>query len=272
MDLIERLKEERDTKYSWGIYYWTQIQFAYNSNRIEGSKISENQTEILFDSRKIIFDKTKGEAVLEVDDIIESLNHFKAFDYILDNFNEKLSHFYIKELHRILKRNTKSEDSILSPVGEYKRVDNTIALVETSPWERTVDDMDQLLYGYNYISDKRMINLEEIVRFHVQYETIHPFADGNGRTGRLIMFKECFKNGILPFVIRDEVSTKYKKSLDDYRAGNKEKLLNIIKNEQEIYQKILDKLRFMGEVNKRISKENNNIQELNKEDDWELEL
>ena len=244
MDLIDRLKEERDTNYSWGIYYWTQIQFAYNSNRMEGSKISENQTEILFDTRKITLSKEEEETI-EVDDIIESLNHFKCFDYILDTYSEKLSHSYIKKLHGILKRHTKSEESTISPVGRYKVEDNIVGMVQTSSWERTTEDMEQLLHGYNYISNKRIMTLEEIVDFHVQYETIHPFADGNGRTGRLIMFKECLKNNIKPFVIRDEVSVAYKKSLDDYRAGDKEKLLTIIKGEQKVYQKILDKLRFV---------------------------
>ncbi len=252
MDLVNRLREERDTKYSWGIYYWTQVQFAYNSNRMEGSKISENQTEVLFDTRKITLSKAEGESI-EVDDIIESLNHFKCFDYILDTFNENLSHSYIKKLHEILKRNTKSEDSLLSPIGRYKIEDNIVGLVQTSPWERTTDDMEQLLHGYNFISNKRIMTLEEIVDFHVQYETIHPFADGNGRTGRLIMFKECLKNGIQPFVIRDEVSIEYKKSLDDYRAGDKEKLLNIIKNEQMEYQKMLNKIRFKGEINSSLN-------------------
>lgn len=249
MDLIERLKEERATKYSWGIYYWTQIQFAYNSNRMEGSKISEDQTETLFDTRKIILSKLDDSETLEVDDIIESLNHFKCFDYVLDNIDKELGHSFIKDLHGILKRNTRSEGSKLSPVGIYKVVDNALAMVETSPWERTEEDMDSLLISYNYLSSKRKISLEEIIDFHVRYETIHPFADGNGRTGRLIMFKECLKNNIEPFVIRDEVSIAYKKALDDYRAGNKENLINIIKTEQKKYKEILNKVNFKGKIN-----------------------
>lgn len=252
MDLIKRLKEERDTKYSWGIYYWAQIQFAYNSNRMEGSKITEDQTEILFDTRKIDLSKSEGNSVIDVDDIIESLNHFRCFDYILDTFDEKLSHEYIKKLHGILKRNTKSEGSTVSPVGRYKVEDNIVGMVQTSSWEQTSEDMEQLLVGYNYTSTKRTMKLEEIADFHVQYETIHPFADGNGRTGRLIMFKECLKNGIKPFVIRDEVSVEYKKSLDEYRIGNKEVFLSIIENEQKEYQKTLDKLRFDGEINDKV--------------------
>ncbi|RAV78080.1 Fic family protein [Aerococcus mictus] len=229
MIITNRLLEEKKTKFSGGLYDWTQYKFAYNSSKIEGTLLSEYQTRLMYETKKIKF---SNETAIEIDDLIEVQNHFKCFDFILENYEEELSHEYIKKLHSLLKSGISSDQSYLMPVGNYKTFDNEVGYVQTSPAERTEDDMTSLLLGYNYKSHK---SLEDIVDFHVQFETIHPFADGNGRVGRLIMFKECLANDIIPFVIRVEVGLDYRESLDDYRNGGKGRLLNIVESEQNIY-------------------------------------
>ncbi len=187
------LIEQKKSKFKGNIYHYSQVNFSYNSNKIEGSRLTSDQTEAIFDTSSFI---PKSEDLIQLDDLIESKNHFKLFDYMLDNVDAKLSKEMLIEMNKILKRNTSDEENPRYNVGGFKVVPNMIGLVNVIPTtapDKVEKEIESLLTEYNA---KTNITLEDIVDFHYRFECIHPFGDGNGRVGRMIMFKECLKNNI----------------------------------------------------------------------------
>ena len=232
------LIKQKESKFKGNIYHYSQVNFSYNSNKIEGSKLTSEQTEAIFDTESFI---TKSYDLIKLDDLIESKNHFKLFDYMLDNVDMNLSNDMIIEMNKILKRNTSDEDNPRYNVGGFKIVPNIIGVVEvinTTAPENVEEEINKLLDDYN---SKENITLEDIVEFHYRFEIIHPFGDGNGRIGRIIMFKECLKNNIMPFIILDNDKGFYMKGLKEYK-NDKMYLIDTIKHEQDLYENICKKL------------------------------
>ena len=213
--LLERLREEKKHSIKGGIYHKLQIDLTYNSNHMEGSELTHDQTRYIFETRTIGVENT-NEAV-KVDDIVETINHFSMIDRVIDFANYQLSEAFIKELHKILKTGT--SDSRLSwfKVGDYKRRANAVGDIETTAPRLVPQEMKKLVDDYNQ-KDKH--TLEEIIEFHVKFERIHPFQEGNGRVGRMIAFKECLKNNIVPFIILDSKKMFYYRGLKNW---NKER-------------------------------------------------
>ncbi len=239
---IEHLKkeliEQKKTKFKGNIYHFSQINFSYNSNKIEGSRLTEEQTEAIFDTASYI---PKSDNLIKLDDLIESKNHFKLFDYIIDNIDKKLTKEMLIEMNTILKKGTSDEDNPRYNIGGFKIVPNIIGLVNvinTSSPEDVEKDLDKLLDEYN---KKEKILLEDIIDFHVRFETIHPFSDGNGRVGRIIMFKECLKNNIMPFIVLDKHKEYYMRGLKLYNQDPKF-LIDTCLNAQDIYEDICNQL------------------------------
>ena len=217
---IKKLKEEiikqKNCKFKGNIYHYSQVNFAYNSNKIEGSILTEEQTEAIYETASFI---PKTEALIKLDDIIETKNHFKLFDYIIDNIDKTLSIDMILEMHRILKKGTTDEDNTLFNVGGFKIAPNIIGAIsetETTQPKNVELELNYLLKKYTQMED---ITLEDIIEFHYNFEKIHPFADGNGRIGRIIMFKECLKNNIIPFIILDKNKNFYLRGLKEYKRN-----------------------------------------------------
>lgn len=233
---IEKLKRElvsqKNSKFKGNIYHYSQVNFAYNSNKIEGSHLSEDETEEIFVTNSYI---PKTDDVVKLDDLIEMKNHFRLFDYMLDIYEKKLDKNIIIEMNKILKRGTSDEDNPRYNVGGFKIVPNKIGLINvinTSSPKDTPKDIDNLLSWYNSLKN---ITLEDIIEFHYKFEKIHPFGDGNGRVGRMIMFKECLKNDIMPFIILDSDKPFYLRGLKNYE-NDKMFLIDTIKNEQDLYE------------------------------------
>lgn len=234
-NLLSVLKEEKARNLKGGIYHKTQVLLAYNSNHIEGSKLSEEQTRYIYETNTIgISDKA-----VNIDDINETINHFKCFDYVIDNANVQLSEKMIKTLHKMLKNNTSDANKTWFAVGEYKKLPNEIGGKETCLPEQVETEMKKLLDRYNKKIKK---NLEDIIEFHKLFETIHPFQDGNGRVGRLIMFKECLKYDIVPFIITDDLKYYYYRGLNEW-DNEKGFLIDTCKFAQDQYKKYLDYFR-----------------------------
>jgi filamentation induced by cAMP protein fic len=234
----QELIKQKESKFKGNIYHYSQVNFSYNSNKIEGSKLTSEQTEAIFDTASFIL---KSDDLIQLDDLIESKNHFKLFDYALDNVDKALSKEMILEMNRILKRNTSDEENPRYNVGGFKIVPNIIGLVNvihTTEPENVEKEIDQLLFEYN---TKRTITLEDIIDFHYRFEKIHPFGDGNGRVGRMIMFKECLKNNIMPFIVLDEDKSYYIRGLKEYER-DKMFLIDTIRHEQDLYEEICKKL------------------------------
>ena len=234
----QELIKQKESKFKGNIYHYSQVNFSYNSNKIEGSKLTSEQTEAIFDTASFI---PKSDDLIQLDDLIESKNHFKLFDYALDNVDKALSKEMILEMNRILKRNTSDEENPRYNVGGFKIVPNIIRLVNvihTTEPENVEKEIDQLLFEYN---TKRTITLEDIIDFHYRFEKIHPFGDGNGRVGRMIMFKECLKNNIMPFIVLDEDKPYYIRGLKEYER-DKMFLIDTIRHEQDLYEEICKKL------------------------------
>lgn len=206
-----RLREEMEMKLKGGLYHQTQIRFAYNSNHIEGSRLTEDQTRNIYETHTI----GDIEGHEKVDDIIETVNHFRCFDYILSVADKELSEEIIKKVHYILKSGT---------------------MVETTPPSKVPTEIKKLLTDYREMSN---ITFEDIIDFHYRFEKIHPFQDGNGRVGRLIMFKECLKNNIPPFVIEDSAKEYYRRGLNEY-ASEKGYLTETCRLSQDNYKKMLE--------------------------------
>ena len=241
MDLLKlkkELVEQKKSKFKGNIYHYSQVNFAYNSNKIEGSRLTEDETEEIFETNSFI---PKSEDAIKLDDLIEMKNHFRLFDYALDIIDEELSKDIIINMNKILKRNTTDEENPRYNVGGFKIVPNKIGLINvinTSSPDDVEKDLDKLLSWYKKI---KKITLEDIIEFHVRFEIIHPFGDGNGRVGRMIMFKECLKNNIVPFIVLDEDKPYYIRGLKEYK-NDKAFLVDTIKNKQDIYQKVCEEL------------------------------
>ncbi len=208
--LLNILQEEKRTKYAGGIYHKTQIDLTYNSNHMEGSRLTHDQTRYIFETNTIGVENE----VLNVDDVIETANHFRCIDMIIDSAKAALTEKYIKELHLILKNGTSDSRKEWFAVGDYKKMPNEVGGMVTTLPEDVAGRMQALLTGYNSKEEK---TLDDILEFHVQFEKIHPFQDGNGRVGRLIMFKECLKYNIVPFIIEDNLKMFYYRGLKEWK-------------------------------------------------------
>ena len=237
MDAIKvknALIEQRKIHLSGNLYYKTQIDFAYNTNHIEGSTITKDETTSIYDTGTIIADKDQ---VIVVKDVTEVKNHFTLFKYMLDTLEDELSENMIKKYHLILKRGTVDEDSDIV-IGDYKRLKNFVSDIETSLPQDVSKDMQELLVWYN---SKQDIRLEDIIEFHVRFESIHPFQDGNGRVGRMIMFRECLVHNIMPFYIEDRNKPFYIKGLNEYQKyGQKTRLIDTCLNSQDNYERLAE--------------------------------
>lgn len=207
--LLYVLQREKDSALSGGIYHKVQIELTYNSNHMEGSRLSHDQTRYIFETNTIgITDGGVG-----VDDIVETANHFRCIDLIIENARGALSEGLIKELHRTLKNGTTDSRKPWFAVGDYKKLPNEVGGKETTPPEDVAKEMKALLSSYNESKEK---TLEEILAFHYRFERIHPFQDGNGRVGRLILFKECLRHRIVPFIIDEELKLFYYRGLSEW--------------------------------------------------------
>jgi Fic family protein len=229
--ILAKLSEEKAMRLKGGLYHQTQIKLAFNSNRIEGSKLSEEQTRYIFETNTI--GAEPGEAV-NVDDIIETVNHFACFDYMLESADKKLSEDMIKEFHRLLKRGTSQERIDWFRVGDYKAKPNMVGDRLTTPPGKVAPEIRKLLSEY---SSKIPASFEDIIDFHYRFETIHPFQDGNGRVGRIIMFKECLKNETMPFIIDHQHKQFYYRGLREFHT-EKGYLTDTCLSAQDSYERL----------------------------------
>ena len=231
-NLLERLRAEKKASVKGGIYPKIQIELTYNSNHIEGSKLTHDQTRYIFETNTI---RAENDA-LNVDDIIETANHFKCIDMVIDNATYRLTEKFIKELHFTLKSGTSDSRKDWFNVGEYKKLPNEVGGKETAKPEDTANKIKTILKDYN---QKDEHTLEEIIDFHYRFETIHPFQDGNGRVGRLVMFKECLKNNIVPFIIDDSLKMFYYRGLSEWN-NEKGYLMDTCLAAQDKFKKYLE--------------------------------
>lgn len=208
-ELLNILQEQKEMKLKGGIYHRTQIDLTYNSNRIEGSKLTHDQTRHIFETNTLSASKES----VNVDDIIETTNHFRCIDLIIDKAKSKLTESLIKQLHFLLKSGTSDSGKDWFNVGEYKKLPNEVGGNETCPPKEVPAKMRELLATYHQIENK---TFEDIIDFHYQFEIIHPFQDGNGRVGRLILFKECLANDIVPFIIDEDLKLFYYRGLQEW--------------------------------------------------------
>ena len=230
--LLKVLRQQKQMRLTGGIYHRTQIDLTYNSNHIEGSRLTHDQTRYIFETNTIGITTES----INVDDIIETNNHFRCIDFIIDHAEERLTEGFIKGLHQILKNGTSDSRNEWFAVGEYKRLPNEVGGNETTPPERVHREMQVLLKEYNAKNEK---TLEEILDLHHQFECIHPFQDGNGRVGRLILFKECLANGHVPFIITDELKMFYYRGLQQC-PHIKGYLMDTCLTAQDNYKALLD--------------------------------
>ena len=233
--LLDILQNEKANKYSGGIYHKTQIDLTYNSNHMEGSRLTHDQTRYIFETNTIGIEKE----VLNVDEVIETANHFRCIDMIIDRAKLSLTEKIIKELHLILKNGTSDSRKDWFAVGNYKKLPNEVGGMETALPEEVANKMKKLLSEYNNKEEK---NFEDILDFHVKFERIHPFQDGNGRVGRLIMFKECLKYNIVPFIIEDNLKMFYYRGLKEW-DNEKGYLTDTCMTAQDRYKAYLDYFR-----------------------------
>ena len=233
--LLIALREQKEARLSGGIYHRTQIDLTYNSNHIEGSRLTHDQTRYIFETNTIGFANEN----LRVDDIIETANHFRCVDMIIERAEQRLSEALIKELHAVLKAGTSDSRKEWFAVGEYKRLPNEVGGNETTPPERVKQEMYILIREYNALKTKC---LDDIIDLHQRFEVIHPFQDGNGRVGRLIMFKECLANGIVPFIITDQLKLYYYRGLQQW-PQIREYLRDTCLTAQDNYKALLDYFR-----------------------------
>ena len=230
--LLAMLREQKASRLKGGIYHRTQIDLTYNSNQIEGSRLTHDQTRFIFETNTIGI----SDGIVNVDDIVETVNHFRCLDYIIDHAEEPLSESLIKQLHLLLKTGTSDSQKEWFAVGDYKRLPNEVGGIETCPPQEVHREMKNLISDYNHCKKKV---LEHILDFHVRFEQIHPFQDGNGRVGRLIMFKECLANGIIPFIITDELKMFYYRGLHEWGHINGY-LMDTCLTAQDQYKSLLD--------------------------------
>ena len=241
MDITKIKKElikQKESKFKGNIYHYSQVNFSYNSNKIEGSRLTSEQTEAIFDTMSVIY---KNEDVIKLDDLIETKNHFKLFDYMLDNVDKNLTKDMIIEMNKILKSGTSDEDDPRYNIGGFKIIPNMIGIINSRNTTNPKDvekEINNLLFDYN---SKEKIELEDIIDFHYRFECIHPFSDGNGRIGRIIMFKECLKNNIMPFIILNDDKHYYLRGLKEYK-NDKMYLIDTLKHEQDLYENVCEEL------------------------------
>lgn len=232
--LLEALREEKASGMTGGIYHHVQIELTYNSNHIEGSRLSHEQTRFIFETNTIgVADSVR------VDDIVEAVNHFRCIDMVIDAANRRLSERMIKGLHAQLKQGTTDSRKSWFAVGDYKRLPNEVGGRKTTDPEHVARDMSRLVAEYEA---KQVKTFEDVVAFHAAFEAIHPFQDGNGRIGRLVMFKECLRNGITPFIITDEVKLFYYRGLSqwNHEPGY---LLDTCRAAQDAFGELLERFR-----------------------------
>lgn len=230
--LLSVLREQKASRLKGGIYHRTQIDLTYNSNHIEGSRLTHDQTRYIFETNTIGI----TDAAVNVDDIIETVNHFRCIDYIIDHAEEPVTESLAKQLHLLLKAGTSDSQKDWFAVGDYKRLANEVGGQETCPPKEVHQQMKALLSSYNRGKRKR---LEDIIDFHVRFEQIHPFQDGNGRVGRLLMFKECLASGIVPFIITDDLKLFYYRGLKEWGHTNGF-LMDTCLTAQDQYKSLLD--------------------------------
>ncbi|MFR7874385.1 MAG: Fic family protein [Christensenellales bacterium] len=234
INLLEVLREQKEIGLKGNLYHNTQIVFAYNTNHIEGSKLTEDQTRYIYETNTILFE---GETIANVDDILETANHFKLVDYMLEVADEKLTEKIIKEFHKILKEGTMDSRKSWFNVGEYKKLANEAGSMKTSSPKQTPKDMQKLMEWYDSLTE---VTIKNIIEFHAKFEKIHPFQDGNGRVGRMIAFKECLKNNIIPFIILDKDKLFYYRGLKEYQnKTEKGYLIDTCLNAQDQYANMI---------------------------------
>lgn len=234
VNVLDTLREQKEMKLKGNLYHQTQVSFAYNTNHIEGSTLTEDQTRYIFETNTILFE---GDTIAKVDDILETYNHFKLVDYMLDVADRKLTEKMIKEFHKILKYGTSDSRVKWFNVGEYKQRTNTIGSdIKTTLPNNVGKEMSELMDWYNSL---KQVTIKEIIEFHYRFENIHPFQDGNGRIGRIIMFKECLKNNIVPFIIQDSDKLFYYRGLKEYKS-EKGYLTDTCLNAQDQYIKMIE--------------------------------
>ena len=234
INVLEVLREQKSMKLKGNLYHNTQIVFAYNTNHIEGSKLTEDQTRYIYETNTLL---TEKESITNLDDIIETSNHFKLVDCMLDVADKDLTEEIIKKFHKILKEGTSDSRKNWFAVGDYKELTNEVGGLNTTAPKNVVRDMRNLLDWYGNLEK---VTINEIIEFHAKFEKIHPFQDGNGRVGRIIAFKECLKNTIVPFIILDKDKLFYYRGLYQYQT-NKEKgyLIDTCLNAQDQYTEMI---------------------------------
>src|SRR5574344_1340365 len=232
--ILKALLEQKKINLSGNLYHKTQLDFAYNTNHIEGSTITPDETSSIYDTGTILTSSTK---VIVLKDATETKNHFTLFKYMLDTIDEELTEDMIKKYHFILKDGTLTEEEKLwFNVGDYKKKKNFVGNITTTLPNKVEDDMKELLEWYKKISSKK---LEDIIEFHIRFERIHPFQDGNGRVGRIIMFRECLVNDIMPFYIEERNKEFYLRGMKEYQLNNeKGYLIDTCLNSQDNYEKL----------------------------------
>lgn len=231
--ILQMLRDEKEIHLPGGLYHELQIRMTYNSNHIEGSKLSEDQTRLIFETNTI----NMGDGI-PVDDILETIHHFRAIDYCIDVAEEKLTEEIIKKLHYIIKHDTKDSTLAWFAVGDYKKRANMVGGRQTSKPSEVSKHMKTLLENYN---SKENIKIEDIIELHAEFEYIHPFQDGNGRVGRLIALKECLRNNIIPFIIEDSKKGFYYRGLSEWK-NEKGWLIDICLDGQDAFVRLLDML------------------------------
>lgn len=232
INVLEVLREQEEMQLKGNLYHNTQIIFAYNTNHIEGSKLTEDQTRYIYETNTLL---TEKETITNLDDIIETVNHFKLVDYMLDVADKELTEGMIKEFHKILKEETSDSRKDWFNVGDYKKLANEAGNMKTTLPKNVQKDMIKLMQWYNSLGK---ITIENIIEFHYRFECIHPFQDGNGRVGRIISFKECLKNNIVPFIILDKDKLFYYRGLKEYKT-EKGYLIDTCLNAQDQYKKMI---------------------------------
>ena len=235
INVLEVLREQKEMGLKGNLYHNTQIMFSYNTNHIEGSKLTEEQTRYIFETNTILFE---GGTVASVDDILETANHFKLVDYMLDIADQNLTEDIIKKFHKILKEGTMDSRKEWFNVGDYKKLANEAGNMKTSLPKQTPKDMQKLMEWYNSLPK---VTIKEIIEFHARFGKIHPFQDGNGRVGRIIAFKECLKNNIIPFIILDKDKLYYYRGLKEYQnKTEKGYLIDTCLNAQDEYTQMIE--------------------------------
>lgn len=233
-ELLPVLLSEKSRKIKGSIYNRMQVDFAYNSNHIEGSRLTHDQTRYIYETRTI-------DGTVPVNDVFEAANHFRCFDYILDTVNEPITEDYIKQLHRMLKNGVMEDDEDYAVIGDYKKYPNEVGEIETALPEDVSDLVKELLSRFD---NKSALDLYDVAEFHAAFEKIHPFYDGNGRIGRLIMLKQCLANNIVPFFINEDINHFYYVGLKEWQSDEKkERLIDVFLSMQDDMKAILNYFR-----------------------------